>query len=46
VLWVAVPAFLAMAAVAAVVWLRILSNADEMASQRKDLLIATLMKAE
>lgn len=45
-LWVAAPAFLAMAAVAVVVWLRILANADQMASERKDLLIATLMRAE
>ncbi len=44
--WVAVPAFLVLAAVAVLVWLRILSNADEIASRNKDLLIATLMKAE
>jgi ABC-2 type transport system permease protein len=46
VLWVAVPAFLLLGAIAVVVWLRILGNADEMANQRKDLLIAKLMRAE
>ncbi len=45
-LWLAAPIFLVMALVATVVWLRILGNSGEMASQRKDLLIATLMKAE
>jgi ABC-2 type transport system permease protein len=45
-LWLAIPALLVLAAVAVFVWLRILGNADEIASQRKDLLIATLVKAE
>jgi ABC-2 type transport system permease protein len=44
--WLAVPVFLALAAVATFVWLRILGNSDQIASQRKDQLIATLMKAE
>jgi ABC-2 type transport system permease protein len=44
--WLAVPAFLVLAAVAVFVWLRILGNVYEIANQNKDLLIATLMKAE
>ena len=39
-LWLAVPVFLVLAGVAVFVWLRILGNSDEIASQRKDLLIA------
>jgi ABC-2 type transport system permease protein len=45
-LWLAVPSFLVLAAVAVFVWLRILGNSNDIASQHKDLLIATLMKAE
>jgi ABC-2 type transport system permease protein len=45
-LWLAVPVFLAMAAVAALVWMRILSNVDAIANRRRDLLISTLVKAE
>jgi ABC-2 type transport system permease protein len=45
-LWVAIPAFLILAAIATFVWLRVLGNSDQIASERKDLLIATLMKAE
>jgi ABC-2 type transport system permease protein len=45
-LWLAVPIFLVLAVVAVFAWLRILGNADEIASQRKDLLISTLVKAE
>jgi hypothetical protein len=37
---------LVLAAVAVFVWLRILGNSNDIASQHKDLLIATLMKAE
>ncbi len=42
----AVPIFLAMAAAAGIVWLRILSNADHTANQRKEQLIAALTKAD
>lgn len=45
-LWVAVPVFLALAAVATFVWLRILANSNNLACQRKETLIATLMKTE
>jgi hypothetical protein len=45
-LWLAVPIFLVLAGVAVFAWLRILRNSDEIASQRKDLLIATLAKAD
>lgn len=45
-LWVAAPVFLLLAVIAVVVWLRILGNVDEIANQRKDTLIATLMKTE
>ena len=45
-LWVAIPVFLVLASIATFAWLRILGNSDDIASQRKDLLIATLMKAE
>jgi ABC-2 type transport system permease protein len=45
-LWLAVPIFLALAAGAVSVWLRVLRNADAMANQRRDTLIAALMKAE
>jgi ABC-2 type transport system permease protein len=46
VLWLAVPVFLVLAAIAVAVWLRILANADDLANRRKDTLIAILMKAE
>jgi ABC-2 type transport system permease protein len=42
----AVPIFLGLGGVAAFVWLRILGNADNMANQRKDQLIAVLTKAD
>ena len=45
-LWVAVPVFLVMALIAGFIYIRILGNSDEIASQQKDMLIATLMKAE
>jgi ABC-2 type transport system permease protein len=44
--WLAVPVFLLLAAGAFFVWLRVLGNVDAIASQRKDALIATLMKTE
>ena len=46
VLWLSVPIFLVLAGVAVFVWLRVLGNSDNLASKRKDLLIATLMKTE
>jgi ABC-2 type transport system permease protein len=45
-LWLAVPIFLLLAAVAAFVWTRVLNHSDQMANGRRDLLIATLMKTE
>ncbi len=45
-LWAAVLVFLALAAAAVFVWLRVLGNADTMANKRKDTMIATLMKVE
>ena len=45
-LWVAIPVFLVLALIAGFIYIRILGNSDQIASQRKDLLIATLMKAE
>jgi ABC-2 type transport system permease protein len=44
-LWLATPIFLVLAAGAIFVWIRILDNADALAAQRRDELIATLMKA-
>jgi ABC-2 type transport system permease protein len=44
--WLAVPVLLAMAAAAALLWRRVLGNADNMANQRRDSLIATLAKVE
>ncbi|MGA3080992.1 MAG: hypothetical protein ABSD44_06380 [Terracidiphilus sp.] len=44
--WLAAPVFLLLAAAAFFVWLHILGNVDAIASQRKDALIATLMKTE
>ncbi len=46
VLWMAIPSFLLLAVVAVAVWLRILANSDDLAAQRKDMLLATLMRAE
>ena len=43
-LWLAVPIFLALAAGAVFAWLRVLGNIDAMANQRRDSLMATLMK--
>jgi len=45
-MWLAVPIFLALAVGAVIVWVRMLRNADAMANQRRDSLIATLMKTE
>ena len=45
-LWIAVPIFLVLAAGAALVWNRVLSNADAMANEYRDELIAKLMKAD
>ena len=45
-LWMAIPSFLLLAMVAVLVWLRILANSDDIAAQRKDMLLATLMKAD
>ena len=44
--WLAVPIFLALAGCALFVWLRVLHYSDDNANQRRDSLIATLMKAE
>jgi ABC-2 type transport system permease protein len=46
VLWMAIPSFLLLAMVAVAVWLRILANSDDLAAQRKDMLLATLMRTE
>jgi ABC-2 type transport system permease protein len=43
--WLAVPVFLVLALAAFFAWLRLLGNVDRMANQRRDTLIATLMKA-
>jgi hypothetical protein len=43
-LWLAIPIFLAMAGGAFIAWMRVLSNIDGMANQRRDSLMATLMK--
>jgi ABC-2 type transport system permease protein len=45
-LWVAIPVFVVMALIAGFAWVRILGNSDQIAGDRKDRLIATLMKAE
>ena len=42
--WMAVPVFLALAGVAVFAWLRGLGNVDRLANQRRDSLLATLMK--
>ncbi len=44
--WLPVPIFIALAGVACFVWMRVLHYSDENANQRRDSLIATLMKAE
>ena len=43
-LWLAVPVFLTLGAGAVFAWMRVLRNADGIANQRRDSLIATLMK--
>jgi ABC-2 type transport system permease protein len=45
-MWLTVPIFLVLAGAAVLVWLRVLNNSDGIANQRKDLLIATLVKTE
>jgi ABC-2 type transport system permease protein len=45
-LWLAVPIFLVLAGGAVFAWMRVLGNTDGMANQRKESLIATLMKTE
>jgi ABC-2 type transport system permease protein len=45
-LWLAVPIFLVLAGVAVFAWMRVLTNTDGMANQRKDALIEKLMKTE
>ena len=42
--WLAAPILVALAAIACVAWLRILRFADDNANQRRDSLVATLMK--
>jgi ABC-2 type transport system permease protein len=44
--WLPVPIFLALAMGACFAWIRVLHYSDENANQRRDSLIATLMKAE
>jgi hypothetical protein len=44
--WLSVPIFVALAVGAFFVWMRVLHYSDENANQRRDLLIAALMKAE
>lgn len=44
--WLPVPIFLTLAAGAVFVWMRILHHSDENTNQRRDSLIATLMKAD
>ncbi len=44
--WLPVPIFLALAVGASFVWMRVLRYSDDNANQRRDLLIATLIKAE
>jgi ABC-2 type transport system permease protein len=44
--WLPVPIFLALALVAFLFWLRVLHYSDDNANQRRDSLIATLMKGE
>jgi ABC-2 type transport system permease protein len=42
--WMAVPVFLSLSGVAVFVWLRGLGNVDRLANQRRDSVLATLMK--
>jgi hypothetical protein len=44
--WLPVPIFLALAVGAFFAWMHVLRYSDDNASQRRDLLISTLMKAE
>jgi ABC-2 type transport system permease protein len=44
--WLPVPIFLALAVGAFIVWMRVLHYSDDNANQRRDSLIATLMKSE
>ena len=44
--WLPVPLFLVLAVAATFVWMRILHHADDNANQRRESLIATMMKAE
>lgn len=44
--WLPVPIFVALAAVAFLAWTRILQYSDDNANQRRDYLVATLMKTE
>lgn len=44
-MWIAVPVFLTLAIVAVLVWRQVLDNTDALANERRDVLIATLMKA-
>ena len=45
-LWLAPPVLLALAVIAIIAWLLVLRNVDAMANQRRDTLIAKLVKAE
>jgi ABC-2 type transport system permease protein len=45
-LWLAAPVLLALAVIAIIAWLLVLRNVDAMAYQRRDILIAKLVKAE
>jgi ABC-2 type transport system permease protein len=44
--WMAVPVFLVLAGASVFTWLRGLGNVDRLANQRRDSLLATLMKTE
>ena len=44
--WMAIPCLLALAAVSAVVWFRVLAHADSLANRNRENLIATLVKTE
>jgi membrane protein implicated in regulation of membrane protease activity len=43
-MWLAVPIFLLLAVGAVFVWRRVLDNSDAIANERRDALMATLMK--
>jgi ABC-2 type transport system permease protein len=43
-MWITIPIFLGLAAGAVIVWRQILANSDAIASERRDKLMATLMK--